>query len=130
MRYRYLVLGAGMQGAAAAYDLAVRSEASEVVLADQDIHRAQTAAERVNHLAGRQVTRAVALDVTDGQALQKAMAGYTVALSAVPYRFNLGITRAAIAAGTSLCDLGGNTDILSTSSSFPRASPASSWKSG
>ncbi|MGQ9665934.1 MAG: saccharopine dehydrogenase family protein [Anaerolineae bacterium] len=112
MGYRYLVLGAGMQGTAAAYDLAVHGEAGEVMLADKDIRTAQAAAERVNRLAGRQVAQAVALDVTDEHALQKAMAGCTVTLSAVPYRFNLGITRAAIAAGTSLCDLGGNTDIV------------------
>jgi lysine 6-dehydrogenase len=112
MGYRYLVLGAGMQGTAAAYDLAVRGEADEITLADRDIYIARSSAERVNRLAGRQVARAAVLDVTDEKALPHAMAGYTVALSAVPYRFNLGITRAAIAAGTSLCDLGGNTDIV------------------
>ncbi|MGC8826567.1 MAG: saccharopine dehydrogenase NADP-binding domain-containing protein, partial [Anaerolineae bacterium] len=112
MGYRYLVLGAGMQGTAAAYDLAVRGEADEITLADKDIHVARASAERVNRLAGRQAARAAVLDVTDERALQHAMAGCTAVLSAVPYRFNLGITRAAIAAGTSLCDLGGNTDIV------------------
>jgi lysine 6-dehydrogenase len=33
-------------------------------------------------------------------------------LSAVPYYFNLDITRAAVQAGASMCDLGGNTDIV------------------
>jgi lysine 6-dehydrogenase len=32
-------------------------------------------------------------------------------LSAVPYIYNLGITKAALQAGVNLCDLGGNTDI-------------------
>jgi lysine 6-dehydrogenase len=35
-----------------------------------------------------------------------------VALSAVPYYFNVAITEAAIECGVSLCDLGGNTDVV------------------
>jgi lysine 6-dehydrogenase len=35
-------------------------------------------------------------------------------MSAVPYMFNLEITRTAIAAGTHLCDLGGHTDVVLT----------------
>jgi lysine 6-dehydrogenase len=42
----------------------------------------------------------------------QALAGHHVALSAVPYYFNLPLTRAAIAAGVSFCDLGGNTEIV------------------
>ena len=35
-QYTYLVLGAGRQGRAAAYDLACRGDASQVLLADAD----------------------------------------------------------------------------------------------
>ncbi len=48
----------------------------------------------------------------DPAAVQQALAGHDVALSAVPYYFNLPLTRAAIAAGVSFCDLGGNTEIV------------------
>jgi lysine 6-dehydrogenase len=112
MGYRYLVLGAGMQGTAAAYDFARFGQAEAVVLADLDPERAEAAARRVNRLTGGELARPAQVDVTDERALLRALKEADVALSAVPYRFNLGITRAAIAAGAGMCDLGGNTEIV------------------
>jgi len=112
MGFRYLILGAGRQGTAAAYDLARFGDADRVVLADAHDEAARRAAERVNALVGGAVAEATSLDVADPAALQRALAGVTVALSAVPYRFNLGITSACIEARVSLCDLGGNTDVV------------------
>ncbi len=112
MGYRYLVLGAGMQGTAAAYDLARFGEAEEVLLADVVLDRAKAAAERVNRLLGNEIARAAQVDVQDREMLVKTLERVDVALSAVPYRFNLAITEAAIAARTGLCDLGGNTSIV------------------
>jgi lysine 6-dehydrogenase len=109
-RYRYLVLGAGRQGTAAAYDLAHFGRAERVVLADRDPQAAAGAAARVNALVGQAVAEARGLDVADEAALVRALADADVALSAVPYRLNLPITRAAIAARTHLCDMGGHTD--------------------
>lgn len=110
--YNYLILGAGRQGTAAAYDLAKFGDARRIVLADMDSETARQAAERVNRLIGREVAESQALDVMDPAALRKALRAADVALSAVPYRFNLEITRAAIESGTHLCDMGGNTDIV------------------
>jgi len=112
MGYRYLVLGAGMQGTAAAFDLARFGEAELVLLADVEMDRAESAATRVNRLIGGGLIQAAQVDVQDRGALIGALEGVDVALSAVPYRFNLGITEAAIAARTGLCDLGGNTEIV------------------
>ena len=112
MGYRYLILGAGMQGTAAAYDLARFGEAEEVLLADVVLDRAKAAAERVNRLLGNEIARAAQVDVQDREMLVKTLERVDVALSAVPYRFNLAITEAAIAARTGLCDLGGNTSIV------------------
>lgn len=110
--YRYLILGAGRQGTAAAYDLARFGDAETIVLADASLEAARRSARRVNHLAGRDVARSITLDVTDQAALRAAMTGIDVALSAVPYYYNLDISRAAITAGVHLCDMGGNTDIV------------------
>lgn len=107
----YLIFGAGRQGTAAAYDLA-RFDAATITLADADLATATAAAERVNRLAGRPAADAIQLDVGDPGAVGAALAGRQVALSAVPYYFNLPLTRAAIAAGVSFCDLGGNTEIV------------------
>src|SRR5512137_895112 len=108
----YIVLGAGRQGTAAAYDLVKLGGADRVTLADVNLSIAQAAADRVNQLTGRSIADAIALDVRDGIAVRKAITGYTVALSAVPYFFNLSLTKIAINSGVSFCDLGGNTDIV------------------
>ncbi|MEI2689720.1 MAG: saccharopine dehydrogenase C-terminal domain-containing protein [Anaerolineae bacterium] len=110
--YSYLVFGAGRQGTAAAYDLARFGDAAAISLADADLAAATATAERVNRLAGRSIVAPRQLDVGDPAAVQQALAGHHVALSAVPYYFNLPLTRAAIAAGVSFCDLGGNTEIV------------------
>ena len=112
MAFDYVVLGAGRQGTAAAYDLARRGDANQVVIADLDLAQAQRAAGRVNDLLGDDVASASSLDVRDEQAVERALRGAAAAVSAVPYYFNLGIARAAIAAGTSLTDLGGKTSIV------------------
>jgi lysine 6-dehydrogenase len=110
--YQYLILGAGRQGTAAAYDLACFGQAGKIVLADQSLEAAQAAAKRVNQLSGIKLAEPAQLDVTNPAALAQAMSGMDVVLSAVPYRFNLEITRTAVAAGAHICDMGGNTAIV------------------
>ena len=112
MTFRYVILGSGRQGAAAAYDLARFGEAGHVLMADAREDVAREAALRVNRLLNREVASAAKVDASDAASLRRALAGAHVALSAVPYYFNLGITKASIASGTSLCDLGGNTDVV------------------
>jgi lysine 6-dehydrogenase len=114
----YAVLGAGRQGTAAAYDMARWGGASRVLLADQDLEVARQAAGRVNQLLGRAGAEPGRLDVNDLAAVERALTGVDACLSAAPYVFNLGITRAALRAGTHLCDLGGNTDIARQQHAF------------
>jgi len=87
-------------------------DAASVVLADQDLAIAKAAAERVNALLNTQVARAMQLDVCDRGALVALLRSVDAFLSAVPYFFNLDITQAAVEAQASMCDLGGNTDIV------------------
>lgn len=112
MGYRYAVLGAGRQGTACAYDMIKFGEADTVVLADLDLEAARVAATRVNVLLGTDKARAIHLDVTDQAALRAALKDVDAFLSAVPYYFNLGIARAAVEVSASMCDLGGNTDLV------------------
>jgi lysine 6-dehydrogenase len=109
--YSYLIIGAGRQGTAAAYDLARFGDAARTVLADREPEVAARSAERVNRLTGSSLAEPLTLDVTDQQAVEKAVRGMDAVLSAVPYYFNLPITRAAVAAGAHTCDLGGNTEV-------------------
>ncbi len=112
MKYTYAVLGAGRQGTASAYDMAKWGEAKRVILADQNLAAAEKAAQKVNHLTGSNIAEATKLDVTDLQAVEGVLKGVDAFVSAVPYYFNLAITRVALKVGASMCDLGGNTDIV------------------
>lgn len=109
--YVYIVLGAGRQGTAAAYDMARWGSARRVVLADRDLEVAQRAAERVNRMLGIPIAESAKVDVTEADTLAGVLADGDACLSAVPYIYNLATTHAAIQAGVNLCDLGGNTDI-------------------
>jgi lysine 6-dehydrogenase len=110
-QFAYLVLGAGRQGAAAAYDMARWGQARRVVLADRDLDIARQAAGRINSLTGDSMVEAQQVDVTNPHSLRQALTDMDACLSAVPYIFNLDITQAAVNAGVNICDLGGNTDL-------------------
>ncbi|MCR4392060.1 MAG: saccharopine dehydrogenase NADP-binding domain-containing protein [Candidatus Acetothermia bacterium] len=112
MGYRYAVAGAGRQGVAAAYDLARHGDAERVTLVDRDLRAAQAGAARVNALAGQEVAQALVGDVAQPTALAPVLAEVDGLLSAVPYRFNLALTEAAIAARVHMVDLGGHTGIV------------------
>ncbi len=109
--YTYAVLGAGRQGAAAAYDMARWGEADRVILADYGLGIAQQAVERVNKSIGRPVAEATQVDVTDLPAVARLLSGVDSFLSAVPYYYNLDLTDVAIQVGAHMCDLGGHTGI-------------------
>ena len=110
--FHYVILGAGRQGTAAAYDLALHGGAARITLADRELDAARRSAARVNALAGREVAAACQVEVTDRAAVVALLQSADAALSAVPYMFNLGITHAAIEAGAHLCDMGGHTGVV------------------
>jgi lysine 6-dehydrogenase len=112
MGYKYAVLGAGRQGTACAYDMIKLGEADSVLLVDQSPAVAEAAARRVNGLLGVERAHPRQVDVTDHAALVAMLAGIDAFLSAVPYYHNLAITRAAVEARASMCDLGGNTEVV------------------
>ncbi|MDH3403080.1 MAG: saccharopine dehydrogenase NADP-binding domain-containing protein [Acidobacteriota bacterium] len=112
MSPRYVVLGGGRQGTAAAYDLIRHGGALEVLIADADEAAARAAAARVDGLVGRRAAVARALDVRDGDAVAAVLGEYDCCLSAVPYYYNLEVARAALAARCHMCDLGGNTALV------------------
>jgi lysine 6-dehydrogenase len=118
MAYTYAVLGAGRQGTASGYDMARWGEAKRVILADKDLAIAQRAAHRVNQLIGSDIAQAAQVDVTDMAAVEQVLRGVDAFVSAVPYYFNLEITRVAVKVRANMCDLGGNTDIVRQQHAF------------
>jgi lysine 6-dehydrogenase len=105
---RMLVLGAGLQGSACAYDLLQNPEVSEVRLADLHVERLP---EFLAPYSGKRLipTR---LDVRDDEAVRAVMAESNAVMSAIPYYFNYELARHAAEVGVHFCDLGGNTEIV------------------
>jgi len=104
---RMLVLGAGLQGTACAYDLLTHTPAT-VTLAD---HSAPKLPRILEPLAGDRL-RIVQVDARDHAAVQEVMRGQDAVMSAFPYYFNLDMARIATNGGAHFCDLGGNTEIV------------------
>ncbi len=113
-RYSYVVLGAGRQGVALAYDLALHCHAERITLIDLDPAAAKRAVARLKRLLPATGCHfaAVACDLSRADAVGSHLAGADVVLSAVPYRLNVALAQAAIAARASFCDLGGNTRVV------------------
>ena len=88
-QYTYAILGAGRQGTAAAYDLALFGEAQRIIMADIHEESVAQAAQRINQLVGREVAMAQPLDVSDLSALVQTLQGVNVARSAVPYTLHV-----------------------------------------
>ena len=114
MTYRFAVIGAGRQGTAAAYDIARFGEAELVLMADSQLAQAEAAARRVNQLCGHALAEPTQLDASNPAEVVAFLKrrGVNAFVSAVPYFFNLGLTRAAIEAGVGMTDLGGNSDVV------------------
>ena len=105
---RMLVLGAGLQGSACAYDLLQNPEVTEVRLADL----------KLDHLppflapySGHRLIP-TPLDVRDHDAVLGLMGQVDAVMSAIPYYFNGTLARLAVQAGVHFTDLGGNTEIV------------------
>jgi lysine 6-dehydrogenase len=105
---RMLVLGAGLQGSACAYDLLQNDEVTEVRLADVKIDHLP------DFLAPYSGPRLIPtpLDARDHSAVLGAMRECDAVMSALPYYFNLELAKLAVEAGVHFCDLGGNTEIV------------------
>jgi len=105
---KMLVLGAGLQGCACAFELLRDPEVTKVTLAD--LHPDQMAP----FLARLDDPRlhAVTLDVTDHGAVRAVMQGHDAVMSAIPYYFNGPMAKLAVEAGCHFADLGGNTEIV------------------
>ena len=105
---KFLVLGAGAQGSACAFELLQRPEVDRVVLADLDVNEPRPF---LKHFLGGAL-ELLTLDATDEVAVRRALESVDGVASALPYYFNLDMTRLAIESRANFCDLGGNTEIV------------------
>lgn len=112
MGYRYTVIGAGRQGIAAAYDLALHGAAERIVLADLSAEAAERGAERLNALVTRPVATPATLNASDHRAVGEVLRSSHGLLSAVPFSYNETLTQLAIQTRTHMVDLGGHTGVV------------------
>jgi lysine 6-dehydrogenase len=98
-----LVLGAGIVGSAAVWDL--RRRGHVVTVADAD-------SETVHRLATAYGATAATIDVAYGRELMELVARHDIVVSAVPYRFGYAVASAALATGTHYLDFGGNPTVV------------------
>ena len=105
---RMLVLGAGLQGSACAYDLLQNPEVSQVRLADL---RFDHLPEFLKPHSGPRLIPTT-IDVRDREAVLALMRESDAVMSAIPYYFNLALAECALESGVHFCDLGGNTEIV------------------
>lgn len=114
---RMLVLGAGLQGSACAYDLLQRPEVERVTLAD--LHPERLAAFLKKKKTKRLVT--ARLDARKSASLRKLMRGHDAVMNALPYYFNYPVAKLAVASGLHCADLGGNTEIVQKQKTLHKA---------
>ena len=100
---KVLVMGSGLMGKGAAFDLARQDSVEQIILADIDLKRAETLAKEIG-------PKAVAekVDAKKRVDLVKVFSKVDSVVSAVSYTVNKLHTEVAIETGTHMCDLGGN----------------------
>jgi len=106
---KMLVLGAGLQGCATAFDLLQNPAVTQVTIAD--LHP-ELLAPFLDPYKGSERLKAVKLDVKDLPAVTALMRGHVSVMSALPYYFNTPMATCAVEAGCHFSDLGGNTEIV------------------
>lgn len=105
---KMLVLGAGLQGCACAYDLLQNPAVTQVTLAD--LRPDKLPKFLSGDWQGR--LRTIRLDVSDSAAVRSAFSGQGAVMSAIPYYYNGPMAKAAVEGGCHFSDLGGNTEIV------------------
>lgn len=108
---RMLVLGAGLQGTACAFDLLRTASVTRVMLADVQLTSLPPFLQAAAAAAGDRFEQ-ITLDVRDLQAVASAFGRCDAVLSAIPYYFNGTLARVAVECGVHFTDLGGNTAIV------------------
>ncbi len=100
---KVLVLGSGLMGRGAAFDLARNEDVDQVIVADIESKAAESLA---REMGSKVVPRTV--DARNRSQLVSLFSEVDSVVSAVSYTVNLLHTEVAIETGTHMCDLGGN----------------------
>lgn len=102
---KFLILGSGLMGPAAAYNAMIDPDVSRVTLCDLDQQQLDAAQAKLSGMQGGEKLDTVTLDVSDEDAAAQLMADFDVVLGALPLVLIPAEIRAAVAAKTPLVDL-------------------------
>jgi lysine 6-dehydrogenase len=105
---RFLILGAGKQGSACAFDLLREPTTEGVIMVDKSFDHLPAF---LRPLVGDRL-ELVTADFDHPTAMLGLMHRVNSVLSAAPYYFNLELARLSVDAGCHFADLGGNTEIV------------------
>lgn len=105
---KYAVLGAGLMGKAAAYDLIRHDDTELVIVADSN----RKALDQAKTFLKSNKIKTQLFDAADSNQVEKIFGRVDSVVAAVHYGFNLGFTKAAIKTKTHICDMGGNSAIV------------------
>ena len=102
------VIGSGLMGQAIVYDLGRAENVDQIGVYDFDFDLAEEAARKF----GNEKTITGKIDAGNEEQVTEALKDYDACISAVTFKYNPGLTRAAIKTKTHFFDLGGNNDIV------------------
>lgn len=105
MSIKVLVLGSGLMGPAAAFNALADPDVAQVVVGDREQRQLDACAHKLASMPGAEKLSTARLDLDDQAAVVKTMAGFDVAIGALPWSASLLAIRAALQAGTPLVDL-------------------------
>lgn len=106
---RLLIIGAGRQAEAVAYDALKFGWADQVTVADINL---QFAEDLKGRLGDDPRVIPVQLNAGDTSAVEGLMAEHEVAVGAADYSLNFGLSCAAVNTKTHFCDMGGNNTVV------------------
>ena len=108
---KFVIVGSGRQGISVAYDL-LRDSNHNVVMVDIHEDFLNQALNKISTISNSKNLKGIVTDVSDSDQMLEILSDADVMISAVPYKFNLDLTKLAIKSKTSMVDLGGHTNIV------------------
>ena len=108
---KFIIVGSGRQGIAVAYDL-LKDKNHHVTIVDINTSSIDDALKKLSKISDTSNLKTNVQDVTNREEMLDILNDSDVMISAVPYEFNLELTKIAIDSKTSMVDLGGHTNIV------------------
>ena len=95
---KFVIVGSGRQGVAVAYDLLSSSydETHHVTMVDVNSLFLEKALKKISKITNNKNLKGITADVTNESEMLNILSDADVMISAVPYEFNLGLTKIII----------------------------------